>query len=135
MISSIIQAFLIKILPNMSEQKKKWQRIYDLLNTKSKENIFCRKELFKERRSCCCCWRIASETSALDGVVQPKRLFGSLPNFSCPERRSGMNRISHPDWVKLCVELSYAPNQNTNFPSATNWKSTRKLWGQQLNKI
>ena len=24
-----------------------------------------------------------------------------------------MNRISHPDWVKLCVELNCAPNQNT----------------------
>ena len=23
-----------------------------------------------------------------------------------------MNRISHPDWVKLCVELNYAPNKN-----------------------
>ena len=26
-----------------------------------------------------------------------------------------MNRISHPDWVKLCVELNYVPNQNTKF--------------------
>ena len=24
-----------------------------------------------------------------------------------------LDRISHPDWVKLCVELSYAPNQNS----------------------
>ena len=24
-----------------------------------------------------------------------------------------MNRIGHPDWVKLCVELNCAPNQNT----------------------
>ena len=24
-----------------------------------------------------------------------------------------MDRISHPDWVKLCVELNCAPNQNT----------------------
>ena len=35
MISSIIQAlFLIKIQSNMSEQDKKWQRIYDLLHAK-----------------------------------------------------------------------------------------------------
>ena len=27
-----------------------------------------------------------------------------------------MNRIRHPDWVKLCVELNCAPNQNTKFP-------------------
>ena len=24
-----------------------------------------------------------------------------------------MDRIGHPDWVKLCVELNCAPNQNT----------------------
>ena len=24
-----------------------------------------------------------------------------------------MNMISHPDWVKLCVELNCAPNQNS----------------------
>ena len=42
--------------------------------------------------------------------------FGSFPNFCYPERRSGRNRISHPDWVKLCVELNYAPNQNTKIP-------------------
>ena len=36
MISSIIQALFSKILPNMSEQEKKRQRIYDLLNTESK---------------------------------------------------------------------------------------------------
>ena len=46
-------------------------------------------------------------------------VFGSLPNFCYPERRSGLNRISHTDWVKLCVESSYAPNQNTKFPSVT----------------
>ena len=27
-----------------------------------------------------------------------------------------MNRIGHPDWVKLSVELNCAPNQNTKFP-------------------
>ena len=42
-----------------------------------------------------------------------ENVFGSLPNFCCPERRSGWNRIGHPDWVKLCVELNCAPNQNT----------------------
>ena len=28
---------------------------------------------------------------------------------------SGVNRIGHPDWVKLSVELNCAPNQNTKF--------------------
>ena len=43
MISSIIQApfFFIKIQPNMKEQEKKWQRIYDLLNTKTKSKFLC----------------------------------------------------------------------------------------------
>ena len=40
-------------------------------------------------------------------------VFGSFPNFCCPERRWGFCRISHPGWVKLCVELSYAPNKNS----------------------
>ena len=26
-----------------------------------------------------------------------------FPDLCCPERWSGMNRISHPDWVKICV--------------------------------
>ena len=42
------------------------------------------------------------------------------PNYCCPERWFGLNRISHPDWVKLCVELNYAPNKNTKIPSATD---------------
>ena len=37
MIRFIIQAlFAIKVQPNMSDQKKKWQRIYDLLNAEAK---------------------------------------------------------------------------------------------------
>ena len=40
-------------------------------------------------------------------------VFGSLPNFCCLKKRSGMNRICHPNWVKLCIELNCAPNQNT----------------------
>ena len=46
-------------------------------------------------------------------------VFGSLPNFYCLEKRSGRNRIGHPDWVKLCIKLNCAPNQNTKFPSTT----------------
>ena len=41
MTSSIIQVFLkIKIQPNMSEQEKKRQRIYDLLNAETKPKYF-----------------------------------------------------------------------------------------------
>ena len=42
MISFIIPAFFFKIQPNMSEQEKKHQRIYDLLNaeTKLKKSFF-----------------------------------------------------------------------------------------------
>ena len=42
MISSIIQAlFKIKIWPNMSEQENKRQRIYYLLNAKTKPKFLC----------------------------------------------------------------------------------------------
>ena len=40
MISSIIHALLGKIQPNMREQKKKRQRIFDLLNTEPKPKKF-----------------------------------------------------------------------------------------------
>ena len=54
-------------------------------------------------------------TSALVGVLEPKSVFGSSPNLVGRKWRSGLNRISHPDWVKLSVELNCAPNQNTKF--------------------
>ena len=51
----LFKHFLIKIQPNMCEQEKKWQRICDLLNTKTKQRkIFTVKELFKEKEE----WRI-----------------------------------------------------------------------------
>ena len=39
-------------------------------------------------------------------------VFGSLPNSRCSQSRSGLNRIGRPGWVKLCVKLNGAPNQN-----------------------
>ena len=42
-----------------------------------------------------------------------------LPQFLLSGKEVRWNRISHPDWVKLYVELNYAPNQNTKIPSAT----------------
>ena len=74
--------------------------------------------------------------SALGGIVQLKSIaieerpvwrlhwsaFSSqkecvwqLTRFASRKWRPGLNRISHPDWVKLSVELNCAPNQNTKF--------------------
>ena len=51
MISSIIQAFfLIKIPPNMSEQEKKGQRIYDSLNAETKPKLFVYHMQSKEKK-------------------------------------------------------------------------------------
>ena len=41
MISSIRALSFIKIQPNMSEQEKKRQRIYDLLNAETKSKFLC----------------------------------------------------------------------------------------------
>ena len=57
-----------------------------------------------------------SETSALGGVVQLKRVcLAAYPISWYSEKRYGLNRIGHPDWVKLCVELNCAPYQNPKF--------------------
>ena len=50
MISSMIQAlFYIKIQPNMNEQEKKRQRIYDLLDAETKSKFLCLSNT-KERK-------------------------------------------------------------------------------------
>ena len=57
MISSIIQAlFFIKIQPNMNEQEKKQQRIYDLFNTKTKPKFLLlpwtkQKKIFLQKKA------------------------------------------------------------------------------------
>ena len=48
-----------------------------------------------------------------------KGLCLAASSISAAWKETRMNRISHPDWVKLCVELNYAPNQNTKISSAT----------------
>ena len=79
---------------------------------------------------------IWGEVSALGGVDQLKTIaieerpvwhlhwsaFSSQRDWVWPHTRfgsrkwrSGVNRISHPDWVKLSVELNCVPNQNTKF--------------------
>ena len=86
---------------------------------------------------CCCCYsRRCSETSALGGIVQLKSIgieerpvwrlhwsvFSSqrdcvwqLTRFGGRKWRSGLNKISHPDLVKLSVELNLRAKQNTKF--------------------
>ena len=36
-----------------------------------------------------------------------------LTQFLLPGKRLSLNRIGHPYWVKLCIELNCVPNQNT----------------------
>ena len=56
MVISIIQAhFKMKIRPNMSEQEKEFQRIYDVFNAKTNPQFHCllytkqRKQFFTEK--------------------------------------------------------------------------------------
>ena len=46
MISLLFKSFFIKIQPNISEQEKKWQRIYNLLNSENKPKNFQNKQTF-----------------------------------------------------------------------------------------
>ena len=65
---------------------------------------------------CCCCyfraavWRLhwSAFSSQKDCVWQRTRFGGR-------KWSSGLNRISHHDWVKLSVKLDCASNQNTKF--------------------
>ena len=42
---------------------------------------------------------------------EEEKVFGGLsPIWCCPEKWSGMYRISHPDWVKICAD----PNGQIN---------------------
>ena len=50
------QFFSIKIQPNMSEQEKKRQRVYDLLNAETKPKFLClpytkQRKLFNRKRA------------------------------------------------------------------------------------
>ena len=58
----------------------------------------------------CCCryWRADSKTSVLiEEFWARERVLAAFPNFwCCSERWSGLNRISHPDWVKIFGDLN-----------------------------
>ena len=54
---------------------------------------------------CCCYWRADSKTSVLnEEVLRKRKCLAAFSNLCCPERWSGMNRISHSDWVKIYVD-------------------------------
>ena len=53
---------------------------------------------------CCCYWRADSKTSVLyEGILRKGKCFGGFPQFVLPGKMIQENRISHPDWVKICV--------------------------------
>ena len=53
----------------------------------------------------CCYWRAESKTPVLnEGVLRKRKCLADFPSLCCPERWSRLNRISHSDWVKLCVD-------------------------------
>ena len=88
---------------------------------------------------CCCCyfkaavrclhWTALYSQSIATGERPMGRLHWSafssqrdcvwqLIRFASPKWRSELNRIGHPDWVKLSVELNCVPNQNTKYFSS-----------------
>ena len=65
---------------------------------------------------CCCCYSRAAVRCLHWAAFSSQRgCVWQLTQFGGWKWRSGLNRISHPDWVKLSVELNCAPNQNTKF--------------------
>ena len=65
---------------------------------------------------CCCCYsRAAVRRLHWAALYSQRDCVWQLTRFGGRKWRSGMNRIRHPDWVKLSVELNCAPNQNTKF--------------------
>ena len=73
----------------------------------------------------CCYWReqTVRRLSSLKSSEKEKA-FGGFLKLCCPERWSGMNRISHPDWGKLCVDsngrIRLRAKQKYEILSATN---------------
>ena len=63
----------------------------------------------------------ARGTSVLVAVSSQREWVWPLTRFASRKWRSGLNRISHPDWVKLSVEINWAPNQNTRFSASLQY--------------
>ena len=68
-------------------------------------------------------------TSVLVAVSSRREWFWLLTRFASRKWRSGLNGISHPDWVKFSVELNSAPKQNTRFSSSLqiSWKENYQV--------
>ena len=63
---------------------------------------------------CCCYWReLTVITSVLnEDVLRKRKYLAAFPYLCCPERWSGLNRISHPDWVKICADRDTGSDVN-----------------------
>ena len=61
---------------------------------------------------------------------EKERMFSGFPNLCCSKRCSGMNRISHPDWVKICVDpngqIELRAKQKYKILSATTSSPTQR---------
>ena len=64
------------------------------------------------------------DTSVLVAVSSRRESVWPLTRFASRKWRSGLNGISHPDWVKFSVELNSAPKQNTRFSSSLHYYTT-----------
>ena len=48
-----------------------------------------------------------------------KKTVWQFTQFLLPGKEVRKDRIGHPDWAKLCVELNCVPNENMKFASTT----------------
>ena len=77
----------------------------------------------------------ARGTPVLVAVSSQKKWVWLLTRFASRKWRSRLNRISHPDWVKLSVEINWAPNQNTRFSSSLHWEKILTLYDIEKLKL
>ena len=68
--------------------------------------------------------------------VRPVRKVGGL-SLCCPGKLSGLNRISHPHWVKICDDhngqINLRTKQKHEVLSATHLKNFRPFWKTVYN--
>ena len=65
--------------------------------------------------------------SVLVAVSSQRDWFWPLTRFASRKWSPGWKGLSHPDWVKLSVELNCAPTQNTRFSSSLHYKWLLKI--------
>ena len=64
---------------------------------------------------CCCYWRADGRRLYRTKLFSQRECLTVFPNYCSPERWFGLNRISHTDWVKLCVELRAKQKYENSF--------------------